>query len=545
MNKKKIIITCITIILILFIASMIYLCTGTYKADGEALSYLNSAQTVNISKIEEGYFFDGPGNDTAIVFYPGAKVEYTAYSQLMYKIAENGSDCFLIKMPFNMAILGKNKAQKILEQYNYENWYISGHSMGGVMACMYASDHPEKIKGVITLASYPAKALPQNIEYISIYGSEDKVLSIDELNKAKKYLPEKNDEYVIDGGNHSGFANYGEQKGDGKASITNVEQQEYVIDVLLKNNLLNLNDGNNKSIQEENDKNDENIETSTQPESEDKKENSNSNEIEENTSNKNENTTKEENKTQNENVKKDTKEKEKNASKEEGKKESSKSDKDIEKSENKKSKGKTIVIDPGHQTKGDSSKEPIGPGATETKAKVTTGATGVYTKQTESELNLKVALLLEKELKQKGYTVIMTRRTNNVNISNSQRAKIANDANADAFIRIHADSVDTESVNGMSTLCQTSKNKYNGKLANESYKLSKYILDSMAKETGAKNRGVTKTDTMSGINWSKVPVTIIEMGFLSNEKEDKLLASNDYQKKIVKGIVTGIEKFLK
>ena len=527
MNKKKIIITCITIVLILCIASMIYLYTGTYKADGEALSYLNSTQTVNISKIDEGYFFDGPGNDTAIVFYPGAKVEYTAYSKLMYKIAENGSDCFLIKMPFNMAIFGKNRAQNILKQYDYKNWYISGHSMGGVMACMYASDYPEKIKGVITLASYPAKALPTEIQYISIYGSKDKVLNIDELNKAKKYLPEKNVEYVIDGGNHSGFANYGEQKGDGKATVTNTKQQEYVIEVLSKNNVISVNEINEKMLPEK--ENNQDTAVSTQPENE----------------NKNENTTKEENKTKREDVKKDTKEKEKNTSKEEAKKENSKNDKDVEKSENKKSKGKTIVIDPGHQTKGDSSKEPIGPGATETKAKVTTGATGVSTKQTESELNLKVALLLEKELKQKGYTVIMTRRTNNVNISNSQRAKIANDANADAFIRIHADSVDTESVNGMSTLCQTSKNKYNGKLADESYKLSKYILDSMAKETGAKNRGVTKTDTMSGINWSKVPVTIIEMGFLSNEKEDKLLASNDYQKKIVKGIVIGIDKFLK
>ena len=110
-------------------------------------------------------------------------------------------------------------------------------------------------------------------------------------------------------------------------------------------------------------------------------------------------------------------------------------------------KKKTIVIDPGHQAKGDPSKEPIGPGALETKAKVTTGATGIYTKQKESELALKVALLLEKELKQEGYNVIMTRKTNNINISNSQRAKIANNAKADAFIRIHADSFDDSKIN--------------------------------------------------------------------------------------------------
>ena len=118
-----------------------------------------------------------------------------------------------------------------------------------------------------------------------------------------------------------------------------------------------------------------------------------------------------------------------------------------EETENNNINKKIIVIDPGHQSKGDSSKEPIGPGATETKAKVTTGATGTYTKQRESELVLKVALLLETELKQEGYNVIMTRTTNNINISNQERAMIANNAKADAFIRIHADSYDDPKVN--------------------------------------------------------------------------------------------------
>ncbi len=136
---------------------------------------------------------------------------------------------------------------------------------------------------------------------------------------------------------------------------------------------------------------------------------------------------------------KELNEKELNENKNESNKE-----KEIKKDSEKK---KTIVIDPGHQAKGDPSKEPIGPGASETKAKVTTGATGIYTKQKESELALKVALLLEKELKQEGYNVIMTRKTNNINISNSQRAKIANNAKADAFIRIHADSYDDSKVN--------------------------------------------------------------------------------------------------
>lgn len=131
--------------------------------------------------------------------------------------------------------------------------------------------------------------------------------------------------------------------------------------------------------------------------------------------------------------------------KKESTQETKKSDKTAKNSNN--NNKKTIVIDPGHQTRGDSTKEPIGPGATETKAKVTTGATGVFTKQKESELALKVALLLEKALKEEGYNVIMTRTTNNVNISNKERAMIANNADADAFLRIHADSYSDSNVN--------------------------------------------------------------------------------------------------
>lgn len=202
-----------------------------------------------------------------------------------------------------------------------------------------------------------------------------------------------------------------------------------------------------------------------------------------------------------------------------------------------------IVIDAGHQEKGDSSQEPIGPGAIETKAKVTGGATGVATGQTEYELNLDVALLLQERLENLGYIVVMTRTSNQVNISNSERAEIANNANADAFIRIHANSSDSSSAKGVLTMCQTANNRYNGYLADNSYRLSKLIVDNIAKETGTNNRGVTRTDDMSGINWASVPTTIIEMGFLSNEEEDRLLATKEYQEKIVDGIVKGLNEY--
>ena len=209
------------------------------------------------------------------------------------------------------------------------------------------------------------------------------------------------------------------------------------------------------------------------------------------------------------------------------------------------SRQKVIVVDAGHQKKANTKLEPIGPGAKQKKMKVTGGATGKYTKQKEYDLNLKVAKLLEKKLKAKGYRVIMIRTKNDVNISNSKRAKIANEAKADAFIRIHANADTSSKTNGVLTLCQTKNNKYNKKLYKKSYKLSKSIVKSIAKKTGAKDLGVERTDKMSGINWAQVPVTIVEMGFLTNKKEDKLLATKEYQKKIVNGIVSGLEDFLK
>ncbi|MBR2705240.1 MAG: N-acetylmuramoyl-L-alanine amidase [Clostridia bacterium] len=221
-----------------------------------------------------------------------------------------------------------------------------------------------------------------------------------------------------------------------------------------------------------------------------------------------------------------------------------KSNDESNKQERKATNKNVIVIDPGHQTRGNSEKEPIGPGASETKAKVTGGATGVSTGQTEYNLNLKVALKLRDALEAKGYTVIMTRTTNDVNISNSERAKIANEAGAAVFIRIHANSVDSSSTKGVLTMCQTSSNVYNGDLAGESYKLSKAVLNNFVEATGAVNKGVTRTDTMSGINWCTVPTTIVEMGFLSNPEEDELMATDEYQDKMVSGMVNGIIEYL-
>ena len=207
--------------------------------------------------------------------------------------------------------------------------------------------------------------------------------------------------------------------------------------------------------------------------------------------------------------------------------------------------GYVVVIDAGHQKEGDSSQEPIGPGASETKAKVTSGAYGKTSHLNEYELNLMVAKKLKKELEKRGYEVIMCREKNDVNISNSERAKIANDANADAFIRIHADDGEDTSLQGIMTICQTPDNPYNGELYDKSYLLSECVLEEAVAATGAKKRYVWETDSMSGINWAEVPVTILEMGFMSNPEEDALMATSAYQKKMAKGVANGIDRYIK
>lgn len=208
---------------------------------------------------------------------------------------------------------------------------------------------------------------------------------------------------------------------------------------------------------------------------------------------------------------------------------------------------KVIAIDPGHQKKGDLTYEPIGPFADyPQKYKNTVGCSGYATRQLESALNLDIANKLKALLEERGYQVVMVRTSQSDKICNSERAAIANHSQADAYVRIHADSSEDHRVYGFTTYAPagTSGNTYQvGQLQKASVKLSECILKEALKTTGAKSLGLLKRDWYAGSNYSKVPVTMIEMGFLSNAEEDRKLATEAYRDQVALGIANGVDAY--
>lgn len=206
-------------------------------------------------------------------------------------------------------------------------------------------------------------------------------------------------------------------------------------------------------------------------------------------------------------------------------------------------KGKKIVgIDPGHQSKGDSSTEPNGPGSSTYKAKVSGGTRGTATGKPEYQLTLEVAKKLRTELMDRGYEVVMTRTKNAVNISNKERALLINESGADICVRIHADGA-VSSASGATVLCPSSANPYISNLHKKSKKLSEKLIASYCTETGIRNRGISYRDDLTGTNWSTVPTTLIELGFMTNAGEDRYMASAAGQKAMVKGMADGIDAY--
>ncbi|MCC0686787.1 MULTISPECIES: N-acetylmuramoyl-L-alanine amidase [unclassified Clostridioides] len=242
---------------------------------------------------------------------------------------------------------------------------------------------------------------------------------------------------------------------------------------------------------------------------------------------------------------KNTKDKDEDKSNSKSNKDKSSEDKSSDsKNETQKNKKFLICIDPGHQGKGDSNLEPVAPGSSSKKARVSSGTEGIATKKPEYVLNLEASLVLKSILESKGYNVIMTRETHDVNISNSERAILANDKKADMVVRIHADSLNNSSKTGASILIPEKDGKYTAPIYEESNKCAEFIKQNM-EQAGIQINGIFQRGDLTGFNWSKVPAVLVEMGFMSNYNEDQMMSNPDYQRKMMQCIADGLDAYFK
>ncbi len=202
---------------------------------------------------------------------------------------------------------------------------------------------------------------------------------------------------------------------------------------------------------------------------------------------------------------------------------------------------KVIVIDAGHGINSYNKQEPIAPNSSETKIAFASGTSGAN--QTEEQLNLSVALKLQKALMDKGAIVHMTRTEHESDMTNVDRAVFANELSADISVKIHADGNNSSSVHGVSVLVPGTRYITDSKVIENSKIAGELILDEFVKETGATSRGISVRDDLTGFNWTKVPIVLVEMGFMTNPEEDKRMESEEYQDKMVRGIVSGLEKY--
>lgn len=216
----------ISFILLLVILFFIYV-SDYYHAELDDLSVFYYSDSISREVLSDDTVVYGSDSSTVgIIFYPGGKVDHLAYEPLVMECAKYGYLCVIVDMPFNLAVFDINRADSVLEKYpNIEKWYIGGHSLGGSMAASYVSNHTDVFSGLILLGSYSTVNLSNSsLDVLSIYGSEDKVLDLDNYNKYKRNLPFNVEEKIISGGCHAYFGMYGEQYGDGKCLITNIDQ---------------------------------------------------------------------------------------------------------------------------------------------------------------------------------------------------------------------------------------------------------------------------------------------------------------------------------
>lgn len=238
-GKAKITLTTIVVCVALYCLVALGYLSVYYHADMAAVNEAFSLPGISITQLSDdgakGYAFTKEANDSAMVFYAGAKVDELAYSPLMTELAKGGIDCYLVDIPFHMAMFASDAPSYIIENFNdknYDVWMVGGHSMGGIVAAQYAANHSDVIDGIVLLASYSTTPIPENIALCSIYGNNDGCLDLEQYETNKVNLPTATEEYIIDGGNHAQFASYGAQKGDGIATISPDTQVQKTAEII-------------------------------------------------------------------------------------------------------------------------------------------------------------------------------------------------------------------------------------------------------------------------------------------------------------------------
>ena len=233
-KSKKILMITAALVAVVCIAFAVYV-NDYYRADANAVAAFSAETAVTTQTLRDGTIVCAPEDPMAgLIFYPGGKVEYTAYQPLMEACAEKGILCALVEMPFNLAVLDIGAANGIREQFpQVETWHIGGHSLGGSMAAAYAADHTDALAGLVLLGAYSTEDLSQSgLRVLSVYGSEDRVMNREKYDANLPHLPADFTEIVIDGGCHAGFGFYGPQAGDGTPTLSAEEQIEKTAEIL-------------------------------------------------------------------------------------------------------------------------------------------------------------------------------------------------------------------------------------------------------------------------------------------------------------------------
>jgi hypothetical protein len=233
MSKRKIVLLSVVVVLMALVIGCAIYVSDYYRADETAASAMNGTENVSVYAEDNCVVFQPKEPVAGFIFYPGGKVEHTAYAPLMLELAKHDILCIIVEMPFHLAVLNMNGAKKIPDRFpQIESWYIGGHSLGGSMAASHAAKHTDTYDGLVLLAAYSTAQIT-DLSVLSIYGTADGVMDAEKYEKYLGNLPKETVEVVLDGANHAGFGSYGAQDGDGEATISQQEQVERTVQAIV------------------------------------------------------------------------------------------------------------------------------------------------------------------------------------------------------------------------------------------------------------------------------------------------------------------------